>query len=150
MPRNLGKLASPATRSGAEGDARSTQPTTAPTSVKSAASSSSQSVSRSSGWDCTRTTLWTSTVGSEALAADTASSRSAGPKWRYKSGHFASGHAWPGPPSRQKCTWESMILITYSMSMPAHEGYGLLIESLPDDWREARLLGRLQLPEGPT
>jgi fumarylacetoacetate (FAA) hydrolase family protein len=30
------------------------------------------------------------------------------------------------------------------------EGANLLIESLPADWREARLLGRLQLPEGPT
>ena len=30
------------------------------------------------------------------------------------------------------------------------EGVDLLIQSLPADWREARLLGRLQLPEGPT
>ena len=30
------------------------------------------------------------------------------------------------------------------------EGASLLIKSLPADWREARLLGRLQLPEGPT
>ena len=30
------------------------------------------------------------------------------------------------------------------------EGAGLLIESLPADWREARLLGRVQFPEGPT
>jgi fumarylacetoacetate (FAA) hydrolase family protein len=43
-----------------------------------------------------------------------------------------------------------MILIPYSMSMPAQEGYALLMESLPDDWREARLLGRVQLPQGPT
>ena len=34
--------------------------------------------------------------------------------------------------------------------MMASEGATLLIESLPADWREARLLGRLQLPEGPT
>jgi len=30
------------------------------------------------------------------------------------------------------------------------EGASLLIESLPADWREARLLGRFQLPDGPT
>src|SRR4051794_296220 len=36
------------------------------------------------------------------------------------------------------------------MSMFQSEGAGLLIKSLPADWREARLLGRLQLPEGPT
>jgi fumarylacetoacetate (FAA) hydrolase family protein len=30
------------------------------------------------------------------------------------------------------------------------QGANLLIQSLPADWREARLLGRLQLPEGPT
>ena len=36
------------------------------------------------------------------------------------------------------------------MSMVEREGANLLIESLPADWREARLLGRLQLPEGPT
>src|SRR5882757_8506634 len=36
------------------------------------------------------------------------------------------------------------------MSMPAQEGHGLLIESLPRDWREARLLGRVQFPQGPT
>src|SRR3569832_739963 len=35
------------------------------------------------------------------------------------------------------------------MSMMASERASLLIESLPADWREARLLGRLQLPEGP-
>jgi fumarylacetoacetate (FAA) hydrolase family protein len=32
----------------------------------------------------------------------------------------------------------------------ANEGAGLLIESLPADWREARLLGRFELPQGPT
>ena len=36
------------------------------------------------------------------------------------------------------------------MSMFESEGVDLLIQSLPADWREARLLGRLQLPEGPT
>src|SRR3954452_18442191 len=36
------------------------------------------------------------------------------------------------------------------MSMFQSEGASLLIKSLPADWREARLLGRLQLPEGPT
>jgi fumarylacetoacetate (FAA) hydrolase family protein len=36
------------------------------------------------------------------------------------------------------------------MSMFESEGASLLIKSLPADWREARLLGRLQLPEGPT
>lgn len=36
------------------------------------------------------------------------------------------------------------------MSTVKGEGAGLLIESLPADWREARLLGRIQLPEGPT
>lgn len=36
------------------------------------------------------------------------------------------------------------------MSMVASEGAGLLIESLPADWREARLLGRFELPQGPT
>ena len=40
--------------------------------------------------------------------------------------------------------------MTSYMSMPAQEGHGLLIESLPGDWREARLLGRVQLPQGPT
>jgi fumarylacetoacetate (FAA) hydrolase family protein len=34
--------------------------------------------------------------------------------------------------------------------MPAQEDGSLLIESLPGDWREARLLGRVQLPQGPT
>jgi fumarylacetoacetate (FAA) hydrolase family protein len=34
--------------------------------------------------------------------------------------------------------------------MPTAEGHRLLIENLPGDWREARLLGRLQLPPGPT
>jgi fumarylacetoacetate (FAA) hydrolase family protein len=34
--------------------------------------------------------------------------------------------------------------------MVANEGAGLLIESLPADWREARLLGRFELPQGPT
>jgi fumarylacetoacetate (FAA) hydrolase family protein len=34
--------------------------------------------------------------------------------------------------------------------MRAQEGHGLLIESLPGDWREARLLGRVQFPQGPT
>ena len=34
--------------------------------------------------------------------------------------------------------------------MVANEGAGLLIESLPADWREARLLGRVELPQGPT
>jgi fumarylacetoacetate (FAA) hydrolase family protein len=34
--------------------------------------------------------------------------------------------------------------------MVASEGAGLLIESLPADWREARLLGRFELPQGPT
>ncbi len=34
--------------------------------------------------------------------------------------------------------------------MIANEGAGLLIESLPADWREARLLGRFELPQGPT
>lgn len=34
--------------------------------------------------------------------------------------------------------------------MSTIERASLLIESLPADWREARLLGRLQLPEGPT
>jgi fumarylacetoacetate (FAA) hydrolase family protein len=34
--------------------------------------------------------------------------------------------------------------------MPAEEGHSLLIESLPGDWREARLLGRVQLQQGPT
>jgi fumarylacetoacetate (FAA) hydrolase family protein len=34
--------------------------------------------------------------------------------------------------------------------MIANEGAGLLIESLPADWREARLLGRVELPQGPT
>jgi fumarylacetoacetate (FAA) hydrolase family protein len=34
--------------------------------------------------------------------------------------------------------------------MVENEGANLLIQSLPADWREARLLGRLQLPEGPT
>jgi fumarylacetoacetate (FAA) hydrolase family protein len=34
--------------------------------------------------------------------------------------------------------------------MSTIERASLLIESLPTDWREARLLGRLQLPEGPT
>jgi len=34
--------------------------------------------------------------------------------------------------------------------MRESEGAELLIESLPADWREARLLGRLKLPEGPT
>jgi fumarylacetoacetate (FAA) hydrolase family protein len=36
------------------------------------------------------------------------------------------------------------------MSMIEREGASLLIESLPADWREARLLGRFQLPDGPT
>src|SRR4051794_29392498 len=36
------------------------------------------------------------------------------------------------------------------MSMFQSEGASLLIKSLPADWREARLLGRLQLPEGAT
>ena len=36
------------------------------------------------------------------------------------------------------------------MSMIESEGASLLIQSLPTDWREARLLGRFQLPEGPT
>ena len=36
------------------------------------------------------------------------------------------------------------------MSMVANEGAGLLIESLPADWRDARLLGRFELPQGPT
>jgi fumarylacetoacetate (FAA) hydrolase family protein len=36
------------------------------------------------------------------------------------------------------------------MSMITNEGAGLLIESLPADWREARLLGRVELPQGPT
>jgi len=36
------------------------------------------------------------------------------------------------------------------MSMVASKGAGLLIESLPADWREARLLGRFELPQGPT
>jgi fumarylacetoacetate (FAA) hydrolase family protein len=36
------------------------------------------------------------------------------------------------------------------MSMTESEGANLLIQSLPADWRDARLLGRLQLPEGPT
>ena len=36
------------------------------------------------------------------------------------------------------------------MSMFQSEGASLLIKSLPADWREARLLGRLQLAEGPT
>jgi len=40
-------------------------------------------------------------------------------------------------------------MVSY-MSIPAQEGHGLLIESLPGDWREARLLGRVQLPQGPT
>jgi fumarylacetoacetate (FAA) hydrolase family protein len=34
--------------------------------------------------------------------------------------------------------------------MMESEGANLLIQSLPADWREARLLGRFQLPEGPT
>jgi fumarylacetoacetate (FAA) hydrolase family protein len=34
--------------------------------------------------------------------------------------------------------------------MMAIEGAAVLIESLPADWRKARLLGRFQLPEGPT
>jgi fumarylacetoacetate (FAA) hydrolase family protein len=34
--------------------------------------------------------------------------------------------------------------------MITNEGAGLLIESLPADWREARLLGRVELPQGPT
>ena len=34
--------------------------------------------------------------------------------------------------------------------MMKFEGAGLLIESLPADWRDARLLGRVQFPEGPT
>jgi fumarylacetoacetate (FAA) hydrolase family protein len=34
--------------------------------------------------------------------------------------------------------------------MIEREGPSLLIESLPADWREARLLGRFQLPDGPT
>jgi fumarylacetoacetate (FAA) hydrolase family protein len=34
--------------------------------------------------------------------------------------------------------------------MIEREGASLLIESLPADWREARLLGRFQLPDGPT
>jgi fumarylacetoacetate (FAA) hydrolase family protein len=34
--------------------------------------------------------------------------------------------------------------------MVASEGADLLIESLPADWREARLLGRFELPQGPT
>jgi fumarylacetoacetate (FAA) hydrolase family protein len=34
--------------------------------------------------------------------------------------------------------------------MIEREGANLLIESLPADWREARLLGRFQLPDGPT
>jgi fumarylacetoacetate (FAA) hydrolase family protein len=36
------------------------------------------------------------------------------------------------------------------MSTLKSAGAGLLIESLPADWRAARLLGRMQLPEGPT
>jgi fumarylacetoacetate (FAA) hydrolase family protein len=36
------------------------------------------------------------------------------------------------------------------MSTIEREGASLLIESLPADWREARLLGRFQLPDGPT
>jgi len=34
--------------------------------------------------------------------------------------------------------------------MLAQESHDLLIESLPDDWRAARLLGRANLPQGPT
>src|SRR3954453_21560709 len=36
------------------------------------------------------------------------------------------------------------------MSMFESEGVESLIQSLPADWRDARLLGRFQLPEGPT
>ena len=36
------------------------------------------------------------------------------------------------------------------MSIVVNEGAGLLIESLPADWRDARLLGRFELPQGPT
>jgi fumarylacetoacetate (FAA) hydrolase family protein len=36
------------------------------------------------------------------------------------------------------------------MSMLVQESHDLLIESLPDDWRAARLLGRASLPQGPT
>jgi fumarylacetoacetate (FAA) hydrolase family protein len=34
--------------------------------------------------------------------------------------------------------------------MLVQESHDLLIESLPDDWRAARLLGRASLPQGPT
>ena len=36
------------------------------------------------------------------------------------------------------------------MSTTISEGAGLLMECLPQDWRQARLLGRFQLPDGPT
>jgi hypothetical protein len=36
------------------------------------------------------------------------------------------------------------------VSMMVNEGAGLRIESLPVDWREARLLGRFEFPQGPT
>jgi fumarylacetoacetate (FAA) hydrolase family protein len=36
------------------------------------------------------------------------------------------------------------------MSTTNSEGAGLLMECLPQDWRQARLLGRFQLPDGPT
>src|SRR6202043_1682160 len=35
---------------------------------------------------------------------------SGGPKSRYRTANSGPGHVWPGPPIRQKCTWESMIL----------------------------------------
>jgi len=39
---------------------------------------------------------------------------------------------------------------THPMSMLEKAQQSLLLECLPADWREARLLGRMQLPEGPT